>query len=87
MEGREPDVPKQVLAVLFVTALVTAQLLAVKILAFGLPVALPVVGDAIIVPAGVLAYAITFLATDCYTELYGPAPRKCWSTSASARSS
>lgn len=74
MEGREPDVPKQVLAVLFVTALVTAQLLAVKILAFGLPVALPVVGDAIIVPAGVLAYAITFLATDCYTELYGRRP-------------
>ena len=59
------------LVALFVTSLVTAQLLAVKILVFELPTTVPVVGEAILVPAGVLAYAITFLATDCYAELYG----------------
>lgn len=63
--------PRLVLAALFVTALVTAQLLAVKILSLSLPVSLPAIGDEIIVPAGVLAYAITFVATDCYGELYG----------------
>ncbi|WP_122088119.1 queuosine precursor transporter [Halalkalicoccus subterraneus] len=62
------------LAALFVTALVTAQLLAVKILALPLPTDLPVVGGEIIVPAGVLAYALTFVATDCYAELYGKRP-------------
>lgn len=70
MSGRA-DAPRLALAALFVTALVTAQLLAVKILAFDLPLGLPLVGSEIIVPAGVLAYAITFLATDCYAELYG----------------
>ena len=56
---------------LFVTALVTAQLLAVKVLALPLPRPLPVIGEAIIAPAGVLAYAVTFFATDCYSELFG----------------
>ena len=65
------DASRIALVALFVTALVTAQLVAVKVIEFGLPASLPVVGDAIIVPAGVLAYAVTFLATDCYTELYG----------------
>ena len=63
--------PRLVLAALFVTSLVTAQLLAVKILSLPLPLDFPAVGNEIIVPAGVLAYAITFVATDCYAELYG----------------
>lgn len=61
------------LIALFVTALVTAQILAAKVLGFALPVSvpMPIVGTAIIVPAGVLAYALTFFATDCISELYG----------------
>jgi uncharacterized integral membrane protein (TIGR00697 family) len=59
------------LVALFVTALVVAQLLAVKIVPIALPTDLPVVGAEILVPAGVVAYAVTFLATDCLTELYG----------------
>lgn len=74
MTRSDSDTPRLVLAALFITALVTAQLLAVKILAFGFPTDLPVVGGAITVPAGVLAYAITFVATDCYAELYGRRP-------------
>ncbi|MFC6905655.1 queuosine precursor transporter [Halalkalicoccus tibetensis] len=72
--ARSDHAPRLVLAALFVTALVVAQLLAVKILALPLPAALPAVGGEIIVPAGVLAYAITFVATDCYAELYGKRP-------------
>ncbi len=56
---------------LFVVSLITAQFLAVKILVIPLPVTLPLIGEAILVPAGVIAIAVTFLATDCYTELYG----------------
>jgi len=59
------------LIALFVTALVAAQLLAVKIVPIDLPTPLPVVGAEILVPAGVIAYAVTFLATDCLAELYG----------------
>ncbi|MDY6817440.1 MAG: queuosine precursor transporter [Halobacteriales archaeon] len=59
------------LIALFVTSLVVGQLLAVKVIALPLPVALPVVGASIIAPAGVLAYAVTFFASDCYAELYG----------------
>ena len=56
---------------LFVTALVTAQLTAAKLLALPLPGALPVVGAEIILPGAALAYALTFFASDCYSELYG----------------
>lgn len=59
------------LAAGFVAALVAAQFFAVKILEFPLPTSLPLIGGEILVPAGVVAIAITFLATDCYTELYG----------------
>ncbi|MFB6119338.1 queuosine precursor transporter [Halosegnis sp.] len=59
------------LAALFVTALVTAQLTAAKVLAFELPVTLPVVGRSLVLPGAALAYALTFFASDCYTELYG----------------
>ena len=56
---------------LFMTALVTAQLTASKILMFGLPFSLPITGDALILPGAALAYALTFFASDCYSELYG----------------
>ena len=59
------------LITLFVVALATAQLTAAKVLALPLPVALPVVGPEIILPGAALAYALTFLASDCYAELYG----------------
>lgn len=72
--ARSEHAPRLVLAALFVTGLVVAQLLAVKILALPLPAELPALGSEIVVPAGVLAYAITFVATDCYAELYGKRP-------------
>jgi uncharacterized integral membrane protein (TIGR00697 family) len=59
------------LVALFVTALTTAQLTASKLLAFGLPVELPVTGAEIVLPGAALAYALTFFASDCYSELYG----------------
>lgn len=64
-------VPQLVLAALFVTALITAQVTAAKVIAVGLPVALPLTGELITVPAAVFAYAVTFFASDCYAELYG----------------
>ena len=67
--------PLQVsLIALFMTALVTAQVTASKLLAFSLPVALPLTGDAIVLPGAAVAYAVTFFATDCYAELYGRRP-------------
>ena len=59
------------LVALFVTALVTAQVTASKLLAFGLPLSLPVTGDQLVLPGAALSYALTFFATDCYSELYG----------------
>jgi len=50
---------------------VVAQVTASKLLAFSLPVSLPVVGDALVLPGAALAYALTFFASDCYAELYG----------------
>jgi uncharacterized integral membrane protein (TIGR00697 family) len=67
------DLPAARIAIvaLFVTALITAQLTASKLLMFGLPFGIPVTGDALILPGAVLAYALTFFASDCYAELYG----------------
>lgn len=62
------------IAAVFITALITAQLIAVKVIAYPAAPQLPVIPDTLIVPAGVLAYALTFLASDCYTELYGRRP-------------
>jgi uncharacterized integral membrane protein (TIGR00697 family) len=59
------------LIALFTTALVTAQLTATKILGFSMPFSLPITGDTLILPGASLAYALTFLASDCYAELYG----------------
>jgi uncharacterized integral membrane protein (TIGR00697 family) len=64
-------VPRLAIAALFVTALITSQVTAAKLVAFELPVALPVSGPLLIVPGAVFAYAITFFASDCYAELYG----------------
>jgi len=66
-----PTIAQVALIGLFVTALVTAQLTASKVLAFELPVALPVTGAQLALPGAALAYALAFLASDCYTELYG----------------
>jgi uncharacterized integral membrane protein (TIGR00697 family) len=61
------------LVALFVTALVTAQLTASKLLMFGLPfgLSLPHTGSSLVLPGAALAYAVTFFASDCYSELYG----------------
>ena len=59
------------LLALFVTALVTAQLTAAKLLSLPLPVSIPAVGDSVVLPGAALAYALTFFASDCYAELYG----------------
>ncbi|ELZ29188.1 hypothetical protein C475_03189 [Halosimplex carlsbadense 2-9-1] len=56
---------------LFVTAIVTAQLTASKLLMFQLPFQLPLAGGALVLPGAALAYAVTFFASDCYSELYG----------------
>ena len=69
--GSRPPVGRLGLVALFVTALVTAQLAAAKVLEIGLPFELPLIGAAILVPGGVLAYSVTFFASDCYVELYG----------------
>jgi uncharacterized integral membrane protein (TIGR00697 family) len=56
---------------LFITSLVVAQLTASKLLAFGLPVSLPIVGNSLVMPGSAVAYALTFFASDSYAELYG----------------
>jgi uncharacterized integral membrane protein (TIGR00697 family) len=66
-----PSIVQTGLVGLFVTALVTSQVTASKLLAFDLPVALPLIGDALVLPGAALAYAVTFFASDCYAELYG----------------
>ncbi|TYL36890.1 integral membrane-like protein [Natronococcus pandeyae] len=66
-----PSIAQVSLIGLFVAALVTAQLTASKVLAFDLPVSIPITGAELVLPGAALAYALTFLASDCYTELYG----------------
>ena len=69
--GDDWPVGRVAILALFVTALVTAQLTASKVLAIPLPTALPRVGSTIFLPGAALAYALTFFASDCYAELYG----------------
>ncbi|WP_336134307.1 queuosine precursor transporter [Natronomonas amylolytica] len=71
--ARQPSLPAGAVALtaMFVTALVTSQVTASKLLLFESPVGLPVTGTDLVLPGAALAYALTFLATDCYTELYG----------------
>lgn len=52
-----------VLVGVFFTALLSAQVTASKLL--------PVPYLGVVVPGGVVAYAFTFVASDCYAELYG----------------
>lgn len=66
-----PPAGATLLAAIFVASLATAQLTAAKVLAFELPFALPLAGAELALPGAALAYALTFLASDCYTELYG----------------
>ena len=66
-----PTIAQVTLVGVFVTGLVTAQLTAAKVLAFSLPLSLPLTGSELVLPGAALAYAVTFLASDCYTELYG----------------
>ncbi len=66
-----PSVAQVGLISLFITALVSAQVTASKVLAFGLPFGLPLAGEALVLPGAAVAYALTFFASDCYTELYG----------------
>ncbi|WP_123535062.1 queuosine precursor transporter [Halosimplex salinum] len=71
-DARPAPSPVQVgLIGLFVTALVTAQVTASKLLQFGLPFELPLAGGSLVLPGAALAYAVTFFASDCYAELYG----------------
>ena len=74
MNSSTLDTVQVSLVALFITALVTAQVTASKVLAFALPVSVPLTGDAIILPGAAIAYALTFFATDCYSELYGRRP-------------
>lgn len=71
MSAPDGDNVQVVLVALFVTALVTAQLTAAKVLAVPLPFSFPVLGSVLILPGASLAYALTFFASDCYAELYG----------------
>jgi len=66
-----PTLGQVSLIALFTTALITAQLTASKVLQFGLPFELPITGNALILPGAAVAYALTYFATDCYSELYG----------------
>lgn len=64
-------IPRLGLIGLFVTALITAQVTAAKVVALTSPVALPLTDNLLLVPAAAFAYAVTFFASDCYAELYG----------------
>ncbi|WP_199174745.1 queuosine precursor transporter [Halegenticoccus soli] len=65
--GATPSLAPIALVGLFVTALVTAQLVSAKLIA----VTLPIAGVVLTMPGGTLAYAGTYFASDCISELYG----------------
>ncbi|QRV16622.1 queuosine precursor transporter [Haloterrigena salifodinae] len=69
-QSRGPSGPT-VAQVALIGLFVTAQLTASKVLAFSLPVSLPIAGAELALPGAAVAYALTFLASDCYAELYG----------------
>jgi hypothetical protein len=71
MNRTETPVAQVALIGLFVTALITAQLTASKVLAFPSPVSIPLAGSTFALPGAALAYALTFFASDIYAELYG----------------
>ncbi len=55
-----------ILTAIFITSLTAANFLAAKVASLG-----KVFGIELLVPAGVLAYAVTFTATDVISEVYG----------------
>lgn len=55
-----------VLIALFVTALVAAQVTASKLLVYSVPLL-----GTLVMPGGTIAYAFTFFASDCLSEMYG----------------
>lgn len=57
------------LIAVFITSLTAANFLAAKIALLG-----EIAGISLLVPAGVVAYAITFTSTDIITEVYGKGP-------------
>jgi len=59
------------LIAVFVTALITSQVTASKLVGIDMPFSVPLAGSTLIVPAAAFAYAVTFFASDCYAELYG----------------
>jgi uncharacterized integral membrane protein (TIGR00697 family) len=59
------------LIAVFVTALITSQVTASKLVGIELPFSVPLAESTLIVPAAAFAYAVTFFASDCYAELYG----------------
>lgn len=59
------------LIAVFVTALITSQVTASKLVGIEIPFSIPLAGSTLIVPAAAFAYAVTFFASDCYAELYG----------------
>jgi uncharacterized integral membrane protein (TIGR00697 family) len=59
------------LLALFVTALITSQVTASKLIGIRLPFEIPFSGSLLILPGASVAYAVTFFASDCYAELYG----------------
>ncbi|MEF8828171.1 MAG: queuosine precursor transporter [Haloarcula sp.] len=71
MSSERSEAVRVGLVALFVTALVTSQVTASKLLAFALPFSLPLAGSTLVLPGAALAYALTFFASDCYAELYG----------------
>lgn len=73
-ESRPIDPARMALIAVFVTALVTSQVTASKLLAFDLPVALPFAGGTLVLPGAALGIAVMFFASDCYAELYGRRP-------------
>lgn len=66
-----PTVGQFGLIALFVTALVAAQVTASKLIAVSVPFNIPVAGANIALPAAAFAYALTYFASDCFSELYG----------------
>lgn len=59
------------LAAVFVASLVTAQVTAAKVIELSMPFSIPGAGSDLVLPGAALAIAVMFLASDCYTELYG----------------
>jgi uncharacterized integral membrane protein (TIGR00697 family) len=65
-EGSASGMGYVLLIAVFVTSLTSANFLAAKIAYLG-----SVLGVALLVPAGVVPYAVTFTATDIISEIYG----------------